>query len=93
MLKIEASKRLRQEIADLKQKIDHQHNDNEESLILFKRKQQEHINEMSAHIDSLSKAKYKFEKENKSYQIQCDELRKENDLLVRAKVSLFLLLI
>jgi hypothetical protein len=42
---------------------------------------------MSAHIDLLSKAKYKFEKDNKSFAIQVEELRKENDLLARAKVS------
>lgn len=86
MLKIDASKRLRQEIADLKQKIDLGHSENEESTLLLKRKHQEQINELSAHIEQLSKTKFKFEKENKSFLLQLDELRKDNDNMARTKV-------
>lgn len=82
---IEAGKRLRQELADLKHKLDSQHNDNEESTALFKRKHNETIAELSAHMEMLSKSKLKFEKDNKSFLHQVEELRNENDSLARAK--------
>lgn len=37
-----------------------QNNENEESIALLKRKHQENISELSAHIDTLSKSKLKF---------------------------------
>jgi chromosome segregation ATPase len=80
---------LRQEIADLKQKIDSQYNDTEESFHLFKRKQQEQFTELSSHIESLSKTKFKYEKENKQYSVQLDEMRKENEQLSRSKSNAF----
>ena len=58
--KIEAGKRLRQELADLKHKLESQHNDNEESTSLFKRKHNETIAELSAHMEMLSKSKLKW---------------------------------
>ena len=57
--KIEACKRLRQELADLKHKMDSQHNINEESTAIFKRKHNETIAELSAHMEVLSKSKLK----------------------------------
>lgn len=82
---IEAGKRLRQELADLKHKLDSQHNINEESTALFKRKHNETIAELSAHMEMLSKSKLKFEKDNKNFLHQIDELRSENESLSRAK--------
>lgn len=57
--KIDANKRLKQEIHDLKHKIDHQHNDNEESATLLRRKHQESISEITAHMESLNRTKLK----------------------------------
>jgi myosin protein heavy chain len=82
---IEAGKRLRQELADLKHKLDSQHNINEENSAIFKRKHNESIAELSAHMESLSKSKLKFEKENKSVSHQLEEMRCENENLSRAK--------
>ncbi|CAF0735017.1 unnamed protein product [Brachionus calyciflorus] len=84
---VDVSKRLRQEITDLKQKIDLSHAENEESTLLLKRKHQEQINEISAHLEQLSKSKLKFEKENKSFLHQVDDLRKDNDNMARSKAQ------
>ena len=76
---------MKQEIADLKQKIDSQANENEECAALLRRKHQESISELSAHMESLNRTKFKFEKDNKTFLHQVDELRSENDNLIRAK--------
>lgn len=85
-IKIEASKRLRQEIADLKQKIEYSQKENEESSSLFKRKHQEQLNEINNHLETLSKAKLKAERENKGLVMQIEEFRKENEHLAKTRV-------
>lgn len=81
----ESSKRLRQEIADLKQKIDSQNTDTEESIALTRRKHQETINELTAHMETINKNKLKFEKESKNFHQQCEDLRYENETLAKAR--------
>jgi predicted nuclease with TOPRIM domain len=85
--KIEASKRLRQEIADLKQKIEYSYKENEESAIMLKRKHQEHMNEINNHLELLSKAKIKAERDNKGFIMQVEDFRKENDNLAKSRVG------
>lgn len=45
------------------------------------------MNELSAHYEQISKAKFKFEKENKNFLLQIEDLRNENDTMARAKVE------
>lgn len=82
---IEANKRLKQELADLKHKMDSHNVDTEESFAFLKRKHQDTISEISVHMEVLSKAKLKYEKDNKNFLHQIEELRTENESLSRAK--------
>jgi hypothetical protein len=59
----------------------------EESIALTRRKHQETINELTTHMETVNKAKLKFEKESKFYHQQCEDLRFENETLAKAKVS------
>lgn len=49
---------MRQEIADLKQKIDSQANDAEESISVTRRKHQETINELTLHMEQINKVSH-----------------------------------
>jgi myosin heavy chain 1/2/3/4/8/13/7B/15 len=82
---IESSKRLKQELADLKHKMESHNAENEESFAFLKRKHQDTISEISVHMEALSKAKLKYEKDNKNFLHQIEELRNENECLARAK--------
>ena len=70
----------------MKQKIDSQQNDTEESIALTRRKHQETINELTQHMEQINKAKLKFEKESKNAHQQCEDLKYENETLAKARV-------
>jgi translation elongation factor EF-Tu-like GTPase len=84
---MESANRLRKEIADLKQKSEIRINESDDTASLCKRRYQESIAELTAHVDSLNKTKSKNEKEMKHFLLQIEELRNENENLSRAKVS------
>lgn len=53
---------------------------------LIKRKHQEQMNEINNHLDALSKAKMKAERESKGLVMQVEEFRKENENLAKTRV-------
>lgn len=57
-------------------------------MALVKRKHQEQMNEINNHLDSLSKAKLKAERESKGVFMQIEEFRKENENLAKTRVHL-----
>ena len=73
----------------MKQKIDNQQHVAEESSALIRRKHQETIAELTGHMETVSKAKIKYEKDYKQCLHQNEDLKKENDMLQKAKVIFF----
>jgi hypothetical protein len=45
------------------------------------------MNEINNHLEALSKAKIKCERDNKGYLMQIEDIRKENDNLAKTRVS------
>ncbi len=58
-VKVEASKRLRQEHAELRAKYDNLYKETDEANQTLRRRFENQINELTAHLDGLSKSKIK----------------------------------
>ncbi|CAF1258268.1 unnamed protein product [Rotaria magnacalcarata] len=82
---IDNNKRFKQEIHDLRQKLELQSAENDESQNTLRRRFQDSLSELTSQVEALSKGKTRHEKENKSYILEIEELKNEVESLGKAK--------
>jgi len=82
---VDANKRLKQEIHDLRQKIEIQSTESDENQNTLRRRYQDAISELTSQVEALGKGRSKHEKENKTFLVEIEELKTEVESLARSK--------
>jgi soluble cytochrome b562 len=73
---VEAHKRSKQEIHDLRQKIEIQTTENDEAQNTLRRRFQDSVTELTSQVEALSKGKSRYEKESKTFLVEVEDLKK-----------------
>ncbi|CAF1134894.1 unnamed protein product [Adineta steineri] len=82
---VDANKRLKQEIHDLRQKLELQSSESDENQNGLRRRFQDTLSDLTSQVEALSKGKTRHDKESKTFILEIEELKIEVESLARSK--------